>query len=306
MTLQFLPIIVVKQVTCAWCDQFKIELKSAQKIIELLQEEINMPNGTVSTDAHHLHHNENSTQLELKKGNWVHVPSSRWKRDSTPQIQYTLPIPTVANRYELLNNFNQQMNTTLNQRLEVQPKTEDRKINIKVRRKHKVLIIGDSHARGCAVEVTPNLDENFEVTDLVMPASRLKSITNAAKKEIATLTRDNVIVVWGGTNDTSKNESSKGLSSFVKNRGHTNVIMNASHRHDLDTRACINREVKVFNRKLLKKMYDYANVIETNLSRAHFTQHRLHMNRLGKELISETISENIKSILTRQCPPQSA
>jgi hypothetical protein len=64
------------EVTCACCDKFKtelqktlIELKPAQKIIELLQEEINLntPNRTVSTDAHHLQHNENSTQLELKK-----------------------------------------------------------------------------------------------------------------------------------------------------------------------------------------------------------------------------------------------
>jgi DNA phosphorothioation-dependent restriction protein DptG len=137
-------------------------------------------------------------------------------------------------------------------------------------------------------EVFPNLHENFEVTVLVMPGSRLKSITNAAKKEIATLTRDDVIVVWGGANDIGKNESSKGLShisSFVKNRGHTNIVItNEPHRHDLYTTSCINNEVKVFNRKLLKefKRYDYAKVMETNLSREYFTQHRLHMNRLRK------------------------
>jgi hypothetical protein len=33
-----------------------------------------------------------------------------------------------------------------------------------------------------------------------MPGSRLKSIINAAEKKIATLTRDDVIVVWSGTN----------------------------------------------------------------------------------------------------------
>jgi hypothetical protein len=127
-----------------------------------------------------------------------------------------------------------------------------------------------------------------------MPGLRLKSITNVAKKEIATLTRDDVIVMWGGTNNIDKNESSKGLShisSFAKNRGHTNaVIMNAPHRHDLNTTSCINNEIKVFNRKLLKKMkmYDYAKVIEPNLSREHFTQQGLQMNRLGKELIFKT------------------
>jgi hypothetical protein len=58
--------------------------------------------------------------------------------------------------------------------------------------------------RGCAAEVSPNLDENFKVTGLVMPGPRLKSVTNAVKKEIATLTRDDVIVVWGGANDRQK------------------------------------------------------------------------------------------------------
>jgi hypothetical protein len=117
------------------------------------------------------------------------------------------------------------------------------------------------------------------------------------------------IVVWGGTNDRGKNESSKGLSrisSFIKNRGHTNiVIMNAPHRHDLDTASCINTEVKEFHSKLLKKMkmYDYAKVMETSLCREHFTQHGPHTNRLKKELISKTISQNIKSVLTRQRPP---
>jgi hypothetical protein len=43
--------------------------------------------------------------------------------------------------------------------------------------------------------------------------------------------------------------------------------------------------------------------METNKSREHFTQHGLHMNRLRTELISKSISENIKSILTRQWPP---
>jgi uncharacterized membrane protein YgaE (UPF0421/DUF939 family) len=84
--------------------------------------------------------------------------------------------------------------------------------------------------------------------------------------------------------------------------------MNAPHRHDLDTTPCINNAVKVFNRKLLKKMkmYDYAKVTETNLSNKHFTQHRLHMIRPRIEVVSKAISENIKSILKRQQPPQSA
>jgi hypothetical protein len=78
------------------------------------------------------------------------------------------------------------------------------------------------------------------------------------------------------------------------------------HRHDLDTPYCINNNIKVFNRKVRKnmKMYDYAKVMETNASTEHFTLHGLHMNRLGKELLSESISENLKSILKRKWPPR--
>jgi hypothetical protein len=107
------------------------------------------------------------------KRNWVHVPSSHQKRGSKPEVHYTLPIPTIANRYELLNNLNQPKNTTHNHRAEVKSKTKDRKIKTKGRRKHKVPIIGDSHVRGCAAEVSLNLDE--KVTGLVMPGSRPKS-----------------------------------------------------------------------------------------------------------------------------------
>jgi hypothetical protein len=47
-------------------------------------------------------------------------------------------------------------------------KTEDKKMKIKAKRKHEVLIIGDSHVRGCAAAVSPNLGENFEVTGRVI------------------------------------------------------------------------------------------------------------------------------------------
>jgi hypothetical protein len=46
-------------------------------------------------------------------------------------------------------------------------------------------------------------------------------MSNAVRKEIATLMRNHVIVVWDGANDIGKNESSKGLSrtsSFIKSR----------------------------------------------------------------------------------------
>jgi len=54
-------------------------------------------------------------------------------------------------------------------------------------RKRKIVIIGDSHARGYAVEISSGLGKDFEVTGTVMPGARLASITNLADKEVSTL-----------------------------------------------------------------------------------------------------------------------
>ena len=57
----------------------------------------------------------------------------------------------------------------------------------------------------------------------------------------------------GGANNISKNESIKGLKSithFVQKRRNTYVIvMNTPHRFDLEESSCVNKEIKVFNRK---------------------------------------------------------
>jgi len=196
------------------------------------------------------------------------------------------------------------MNVSQNWEQESNKGIEDRKRGI--RKKHKVYIIGDSHARGCAAEVTHNLGETFEVTGYVMPGTGLEVITKIANREIDKLTKEDVVVVWGGANDVGKNASNDGLkhiSNFVKYRSYTNIVMlNAPHRYDLETSSCVNNEVQAFNRKLFKtmKMFEHTKIIEVNLNREHFTRHGLHMNAAGKELIAQRIANNIRGVLTRQ------
>jgi lysophospholipase L1-like esterase len=119
----------------------------------------------------------------------------------------------------------------------------------------------------------------------------LDVITNLVKEEIDQLTKKDVIVC-GGTNNISKNESNKGLryvTQFVQNKRNTNVIIiNAPHRFDLEESSCVNKEVKVFNRKLNKivKRYNHIKLIDMSDKRGHYTQHGLHMNKTGKEWIT--------------------
>jgi hypothetical protein len=56
------------------------------------------------------------------------------------------------------------------------------------------------------------------------------------------------------------------ISSFVKHRGHTNNIINAPHRHELDATSYINNEV------IKWKMLEYAVVIEPDISTEYAKQ----------------------------------
>jgi hypothetical protein len=107
-----------------------------------------------------------------------------------------------------------------------------------IKRGHKVLLIGDSHARDCARKISNHLGNTYEVTGYVHPSSGLEVITNSPKKEITRMTKRDVVIMCGGVNNINKNESIKGLKSviqFVQNRSNTNVIiMNAPHRYDLE------------------------------------------------------------------------
>jgi hypothetical protein len=76
---------------------------------------------------------------------------------------------------------------------------------------NKVLIIGDSHARGCAANFLHECDESFEVMGNVMPGAGLLNITQAANNDISRLNRNDRVVIWGGSNDVNKNGSPKGL-----------------------------------------------------------------------------------------------
>jgi hypothetical protein len=65
----------------------------------------------------------------------------------------------------------------------------------------RVIIMGDSHARGMANELQHRLGKNFEVLGIVKPGSNIKEITNTLNSTVSSLTKKDVCIVWGGTHD---------------------------------------------------------------------------------------------------------
>jgi len=176
-------------------------------------------------------------------------------------------------------------------------------------RKNKILIMGDSRARRCAANLSPSLNETFEVMGTVMPGFRLEHITSLALREMTHLDRNDHVVISGSMNDISRNESHVGLRhmrKFALQNNHTNIMaVTPPHRHDLPDFSCVNKETQVLSRRLHKLLKDmhHTSVVDINLTRDKFTWHRLHMSPSCRERIAKIIGQTITTPLTSGIPP---
>jgi len=74
-------------------------------------------------------------------------------------------------------------------------------------KEHKVMILGDSHTRRCAAEVKHLLRTDFEVLGSINPGAGTKTIKDTASAKIQQLTKEDVLVLWGGSNYIATNNS---------------------------------------------------------------------------------------------------
>jgi hypothetical protein len=133
---------------------------------------------------------------------WEIVTNKSSKSSGILHDQIPIPVIPIINRYYVLHNL--QNNLEIHGRLQnhhiekngllKQNKTK----SSPKRRKKKVLLIGDSHMRGCACELVKYLGPEYEITGTIMPGSRLQNITKLAKNEIAGLSNSDTVKIWGG------------------------------------------------------------------------------------------------------------
>jgi len=144
------------------------------------------------------------------------------------------------------------------------------------------------------------------VYGLVKPGATTATLTTTKIADINPLTKNDLIVFCGGSNDVSKNNSQEGLKNlvhFVQSNYHTNIILLcAPPRHDLPEWPCTNNEIKAFNRKLSKimKPYKHVSIVTVDTDRKFFTTHGQHMNNLGKEKIASKVSMVVTSIFQKK------
>jgi hypothetical protein len=186
--------------------EFKILLKSAVRcsVKEVIKQDIDVISAKLTSL-----YDDPSTNNEDKK-RWREV--RRKNRGLANIKQDTFMIPTIVNRFQLLNLEENNYETS-------EGRIEFHRIPAKARGKtikskriiNKVILLGDSHARSIAKELQDNLGQQFQAMGLVKPGSRLEDITNTMKYDLNKLTNRDVCVIWGGSNDIAKNETNFGL-----------------------------------------------------------------------------------------------
>jgi hypothetical protein len=302
---------------CPCCDKLKFELRKAkleissyEEIIKiLLDEEISPQSKLIKTDGYSS--KEGSFYRVSKDGL---IKASRVGNKSSNLIQV---IPT-ANKFGVLTNLNDDGEapsasiegdiSSRNFKNKNQKKIQGLKSSGAKRR--RITLIGNSHVRNCTTDLQQNLDENYRVSGFTKPGAGMEEIVNTGRDDIQTLSNKDVVIVWGGANTISKNNTKVAINhlcKFVEEKKKVNlVIMKAPPRHDLMPSSCVNTEVMIFNRQMKKKMKIYHNVklIDTDLDRTYFTRHGQHLNSSGKELISNKLSTVIKDLnVKKQLPP---
>lgn len=171
---------------------------------------------------------------------------------------------------------------------------------------HRILIIGDSHARGLARHLQMNLSDNFRTEGIVKPGARISTLITSGTGDINELTDKDIIIFCGGAKDIGNNNTSDGLKhiiKFVQTNKHTNImLLGAPFRYDLPKWSCVNDEVQTFNRKLMKlvKPFDHVRVLKLDKEREFFTRHGQHLNDRGKERVAAQVVQMMTTVLHKQ------
>jgi hypothetical protein len=111
---------------------------------------------------------------------WEIVTNKSRKSNRTTHNQLPIPVKPITNRYSALRNLqNEQNDLELPRNITSHHNIkknillkQNKAISSRIRRK-KILLIGDSHMRGCASELGKYLGPEYEVTGIIMPDSRL-------------------------------------------------------------------------------------------------------------------------------------
>lgn len=140
--------------------------------------------------------------------------------------------PVIKNKYRPISDYQ-----------DLDPQHDSDKIKSKSGdlNKHKIIILGDSHVRGCSEKLASILGNVFSVIAILKPNANMGAISDSTYLKAEKLSKRNVIIC-GGARDVARNETKEGLRfifKFDKLLTNTDVIVTCvPHQFDLQAESC--------------------------------------------------------------------
>lgn len=172
-----------------------------------------------------------------------------------------------------------------------------------IKHKPRILILADSHGRKCSEIIRNNIGEHFETISFVKPNAKFNNVVEHVDKIGYGFTKDDYILVLGGTNDFNESNIEKvkidvsKLSNIAKR---TNVIYPGIPLRFDGKNIDKNKKIKVTNEAINKQLFKMAQhncniltVSKFNMNRNDHTKHGLHLNFKGKNKLCSAISQKI-------------
>ncbi|RZF45885.1 hypothetical protein LSTR_LSTR016539 [Laodelphax striatellus] len=172
----------------------------------------------------------------------------------------------------------------------------------------RVTIFADSHGKKMVNLVSRRI--NCKVSGTIKPGAGFDHVTGGYIKECKNMTDRDMVVLMGGTNDMNNFNTKKLLSAIKKllpNLMHVNVIlMNIPKRYDLPFSSNIHYQIQRTNFEIARICNRFKNVklLDVyNLGRRFYTAHGLHLNFIGKRVISDVIERAFVELYKEASPP---
>jgi hypothetical protein len=164
-------------------------------------------------------------------------------------------------------------------------------------------MIGDSFLRGIRENVELSVSNKFGIYSMVKPGCELSTLLESAKSVSGSLTHKDVILICGGSNDSSSVRDEAiidHIREFIQTNNHTNIVVaNVPIRYDLSYYSQVNKGIRSYNKKLMgiAKVHKQIALIEIDIDMIYHTRHGQHFSKLGKLLFSNKITQKIYSVL---------